>query len=116
MEVFANLDINTIIPWLIEFFSVAFLILFLLTTTVTVIVEVFKGMLPKLPTNILAFGVSIAITGLAMAVVISVFQIPFAWYYAAGALVMGLFVAHAAMFGFDKFKDTFEKLKSMKKP
>ena len=39
----------------------------------------------------------------------------FIWYYIPLALILGLFVAYAAMFGFDKFKDAFEKLKEYKK-
>ena len=35
------------------------------------------------------------------------------WILAAFGL--GIFVAYAAMFGFDKFKEAFEKLKSEKK-
>lgn len=32
----------------------------------------------------------------------------------AGAIVLGVFVAYAAMFGFDKFKQTLEQLGSIK--
>lgn len=116
MEIFATMDINAITTWLIELFSIGALILFLLTAAVNIIVEVFKGLAPKLPTNIMAFGVAIVLTFLAMVIACSVMEISIMWYYAVGAVVMGFFVAHAAMFGFDKFKDTFDKLKALKKP
>ena len=55
MEIFATMDINAITTWLIELFSIGALILFLLTAAVNIIVEVFKGLAPKLPTNIMAW-------------------------------------------------------------
>ena len=116
MEIFANMDINTIVTYLMELFSIAALVLFLLTTAVNIFVEVIKGLAPKLPTNILAFGVAISLTFVAMLISCSVMEITIMWYYAVGAVVMGFFVAHAAMFGFDKFKDTFDKLKALKQP
>ena len=41
----------------------------------------------------------------------AVLEITVMWYYAVGAVVLGFFVAYAAMFGFDKFKQAFEKMK-----
>ena len=79
-----------------------------------IIVEVFKYMFPKLPTSILAVDVAILVTALAEAMAITYYAIPFAWYFVPAALIMGIFVAYAAMFGFDKFKEAFEKLKSYK--
>ena len=37
------------------------------------------------------------------------------WYYAVGAVVVGIFVSYAAMFGFDKLKDAWEKMKEYSK-
>lgn len=79
-----------------------------------IVVEVFKNLFPKLPTNILAVIVAILVTGLAESMAITYYAIPFAWYFVPAALIMGIFVAYAAMFGFDKFKEAFEKLKSYK--
>lgn len=80
-----------------------------------IIVEVFKYIFPKLPTSILAVVVAILVTALAEAMAITYYAIPFAWYFVPAALIMGIFVAYAAMFGFDKFKEAFEKLKAHKK-
>ena len=37
------------------------------------------------------------------------------WYMVVAAVVMGVFVAYAAMFGFDKFRQTLEQLDGIKK-
>ena len=37
------------------------------------------------------------------------------WYMVVAAVVMGVFVAYAAMFGFDKLRQTLEQLDSIKK-
>ena len=51
---------------------------------------------------------------LALLILCAVLEITIMWYYAVGAVVLGLFVGYASMFGFDKFKAAFEKLKSYK--
>lgn len=33
-----------------------------------------------------------------------------AWYMVAGAVALGLFVAYAAMFGFDKLREALEQI------
>jgi len=37
------------------------------------------------------------------------------WYMVVGAIILGVFVAYAAMFGFDKFRQTIEQINSIKK-
>lgn len=37
-----------------------------------------------------------------------------AWYLVVAAIVLGVFVAYAAMFGFDKLRQTLEQLNSIK--
>jgi hypothetical protein len=86
-----------------------------LTAVTNIIVEVFKGMFPKLPTNILVFIVSIGITILALFIAAAVLEITVMWYYAVGAVILGIFVAYAAMGNFDKLKETFESLKEYRK-
>ena len=108
------MDFNSIIAAMIEYGSVLALVLFLLTFTVNIIVEVIKGMFPNLPTAILVFVVSIAVTVLALVIAAAVLEITVMWYYAVGAVVLGTFVAYAAMYGFDKFKELFERLQSFK--
>ena len=46
--------------------------------------------------------------------VCQIMDIVVAWYMIAGAVVLGIFVAYAAMFGFDKLKQTLEQLNGIK--
>lgn len=109
-----NLDISTIINALIHYGSILALAMFLLVFATQIIVEVFKGLFPKLPTAILVFIVSIVITVLALIIAAAAMEITIMWYYAVGAVVLGIFVAHAAMNGFDKYKELFDRLKTFK--
>ena len=79
-----------------------------------IIVEVVKGLLPKIPTNIVAVVVSLVVTVLALFIVCAALEITVMWYYAVGAVVLGVFVGYAAMFGFDKFKSAWEKIRQHK--
>jgi len=108
------MDINTIINAIMNYASWFMLILYLLVLTVNIIVEVVKRLIP-VPTDIVVFIVSIAVTMLALFIAAEVLQITVMWYYAVGAVVLGIFVAYAAMFGFDKFKEVWDKLASYKK-
>ena len=99
---------------IIQYASILMAILAGLVFVTNIIVEVVKNLFPKLPTNILAVVVALIVTVLALFIASAVLEITVMWYYAVGAVVMGLFVAYAAMFGFDKFKEAFEKLKSWK--
>ena len=105
------MNFTAIINALIHYIPILALIMFLLVSAVQIIVEVFKGMFPKLPTAILVFIVSITLTVLAMYIAASVLAITVMWYYAVGAVVLGIFVAHAAMNGWDKYKEIFDRLK-----
>ena len=86
----------------------------LLVFATTIIVEVVKGLFKKVPTNIVAFVVSMIVTILAVIVLCAVLGIPFVWYYIVGAILLGIFVAYASMYGFDKFKETWERFKAYK--
>ena len=81
-----------------------------------IIVEVLKKLTwGKLPTNILAFAVAMTVTLLVFLAACQIMGIPIRWYMVAGAVVLGIFVAYAAMFGFDKLKQTIEQINSIKK-
>lgn len=97
---------------IMHYASILMAVMAALVFTTNIIVEVFKYIFPKLPTNILAVIVAIAVTAFCEALAITYYAIPFAWYFVPAALIMGVFVAYAAMFGFDKFKEAFEKLKA----
>lgn len=108
------MDINAVIAAVMEYASIALGIMALLVFVTNIIVEVIKGLFPKTPTNIVAVVVSLIITTLAMVIACSVLDITIMWYYAVGAVVLGIFVGYAAMFGFDKFKEALEKLLAKK--
>ena len=73
-----------------------------LVVLTNIIVEVLKKMTwDKVPTNILAILVALALTLVAFFAWAAWAGITVAWYYVAGAVVLGFLVAYAAMFGFD---------------
>lgn len=105
------MEITVIINTLINYASILLAIMAALVFVTNIIVEVLKVFVPKLPTNYLTIIVAVVATVLALLIAASVLDITVMWYYAVGAVVMGIFVAYAAMFGFDKFKEAWEKLK-----
>lgn len=86
-----------------------------LVFAVNVIVEVMKKVVPKLPTTILTAVVSEIFTLVAFFGWASYTGLTIWWYYVAAAVILGLFVAYAAMFGFDKFKEAIERWKAYRK-
>jgi len=90
------------------------LVLVLMVVT-NIITEVLKKLTwEKLPTNLLAFLVAMVVTLLAFFAVCQITGTRITWYMVAGAVVLGIFVAYAAMFGFDKLRQTLEQLKEIK--
>ena len=91
------------------------LVLVLMVIT-NIIVEVLKKMTwGKLPVNILAFVVAMAVTLMAFLALCQIAGIAVVWYMVVGVIILGIFVAYAAMFGFDKLKQTIEQINSIKK-
>lgn len=109
------MELNVIISNLLNYASIALFVIAALTALVNIVVEVFKGMFTKLPTAILAFIVSEAVTILALLIACSVLEISVMWYYAVGAVVLGIVVAYAAMGNFDKLKEIVERLMTYRK-
>ena len=95
----------------INYASIALFVIAALTAVTNIVVEVFKGMMPKLPTAILVFFVAEVLTLLAGWIACEVLAITIMWHYAVGAVVLGIVVACAAMGNFDKLKEIVEKLK-----
>lgn len=91
-------------------FAMAFLVF-----GVNIIVEVVKKVFPKVPTTLLATGLSVVITMTAFFAWAAIKDLAILWYHIVAAFVLGLFVAYAAMFGFDKFKSALSKLKEASK-
>lgn len=81
---------------------------------VNIIVEVVKKLFSKIPTTIVTTVLSVILTMVAFFAWAAIVELKILWYYVAAAFVLGLFVAYAAMFGFDKFKAALEKLKKNK--
>ena len=79
---------------------------------VNIVVEVVKKLFPKVPTTFVATALSVVVTMVAFFAWASIVGLKILWYYVVAALILGLFVAYAAMFGFDKFKAALEKLKT----
>lgn len=104
------MDFTTIISTVMDYASILLTIMAALVFMTNIIVEVAKALLPKLPTSYLAVIVAIAVTVLALYIVAAIMEITVMWYYTVGAVVLGIFVAYAAMFGFDKFKEAWEKV------
>ena len=100
----------TLINAVLEYGSIILGIMFALTTAVQLIVEVVKRLVPRVPTDLVVFLVSIALAVLMLFIGAEVMQITGMWYYAVGAVILGIFVAYAAMFGFDKFTALWGRL------
>lgn len=109
------MDYNGIIQNIMSYASILFAILAAMVFMVNIIVEVIKTAFKKLPTSYLTILVSIVVAVLAMVIAAEVLEMTIMWYYAVGAVVVGIFVSYAAMFGFDKLKDAWEKMKEYSK-
>ncbi len=94
------------IPQVISAILLAALILTVITNIITQVVK--KVTWDKIPTNILAVVVSMAVTLLAFFAVCQIMGWAVTWYMVAGAVALGLFVSYAAMFGFDKLREALE--------
>ena len=82
-----------------------------LVVITNIIVQVLKKLTwDKLPTNILATLVALLLTLAAFFAYCQIKSITVVWYMIAAAVVLGFFVAYAAMFGFDKLKEAIMQL------
>ena len=91
-------------------------IVFGLMILVNIFTEVLKKVLwDKVPTNLLAFVLSIVITIVAMFIYLAVANITFVWWMLFVAIAMAFFVAYSAMFGFDKWKQLFDQFQTLNK-
>ena len=86
--------------------SVIITIVGVLVALTNVIVEVAKkATWDKLPTNILALIVAVALTLAAGFAYCQIKAVAITWYIVVAFIVVGFMVAYAAMFGFDKLKE-----------
>ncbi len=85
----------------------------MLVVLVNIIVEVIKKVTwDVIPTSLLTVIVSLALTLLSFFAYMSNKGIPVLWYHAVAAVVVGLMVAYAAMFGFDKLKEIMTSMQN----
>ena len=100
---------------LMHYGSILLFAMAVLVFGVNIIVELVKNLFPKVPTNFVAAAVALILPVWAVCILCGMNGIPILWYYIAGAVILGLFVGYAAMFGFDKFKEALEKAKTYKR-
>lgn len=83
----------------------------ILVVLTNIVVQVLKKVTwGKLPTNILAIIVSMALTLVVFFAYCQIKAIAVVWYMVVAAVVMGFLVAYAAMFGFDKLKEALAQI------
>lgn len=91
--------------------SVILMVIGALTIITNLITEVLKKLLwNKFPTNILVVVIAISLTFVALAAYACITGFVLLWYHIVTAVVLGLLVAYAAMFGFDKLKQALEQI------
>ncbi len=89
--------------------SVVLSIVGVLVVLTNIISQVLKKMTwDKIPTNCLVIVISMALTLVAFFAYCQIKSIAVVWYMVVGAIVLGFLVAYAAMFGFDKLRETLE--------
>lgn len=91
--------------------SVILTIVGVLVVITNIMVQVLKRVTwDKLPTNILAVIISMSLTLAAFFAYCQIKGVAVVWYMVVAAVVLGFFVAYAAMFGFDKLKETITQM------
>lgn len=96
--------------------STLLLIVGVLVVLTNIIVEVLKKMTwDKMPTNLLAVLVAVALTLVAFFAYVGYSGMLYEWYHVAAAIIVAFLVAYAAMFGFDKLREALSQIQSMKK-
>ena len=95
-------------------YPLVIIVIGLLVLTTNVFVEVIKKVVPnsKFPTNIVAVIVALALTLIVFFAWANLKGITVLWYYVAAAVVIGVFVAFGAMFGFDKLKEVLKQFQN----
>jgi len=92
--------------------SVILSIVGILVVLTNIIVQVLKKVTwDRIPTNILAVIVSIVLTLAAFFAYCQINAISVVWYMVFAAVVLGILVAYAAMFGFDKLREALGQIK-----
>lgn len=91
-----SIDISVLLP-----------IIGALVAVVNIVTQVLKKVTwDKLPTNVVVLLISVALTLAAFFAYCQIQAVAVTWYMVVAAIVGGFSVAYAAMFGFDKLKET----------
>ena len=91
--------------------SVILTIVGVLVAITNIITQVLKKVTwDKIPTNLLAIMISLALTLVVFFAYCQINGITIVWYLVVAAVVLGFLVAYAAMFGFDKLKEIILQL------
>ena len=91
--------------------SVILSIVGILVVVTNIITQVLKQLTwDKLPTNILAVAIAMALTLVVFFAYCQIEGITVVWYMVVAAVVLGFFVSYAAMFGFDKLREAIAQL------
>lgn len=86
-----------------------------LVAIVNIVTEVIKkATWDKIPTNILVVILSVGLTLIAFFAYAQITGFAVLWYLVVAAVVVGVMVAYAAMFGFDKLKEILQGLEISK--
>lgn len=86
--------------------SVILSIVGVLVVLTNIIVQVLKKLTwDRLPTNVLAVLVAMALTLVAFFAYCQIRGVAVLWYMVVAAIVVGFMVAYAAMFGYDKLRE-----------
>lgn len=93
--------------------NVILTIVFALMIVTNIITEVIKKLTwDKIPTNLMVVIISETLTLISGAAYTQINGITIVWYHVVGAVIVGIFVAYAAMFGFDKLRQTLEQIQN----
>lgn len=105
---------ETVLQYIPIVVSAILMVVLILMVITNIIVQVVKKLTwDKLPTNILATLVAMALTLCAFFAACQIMGVAIVWYMVVAAVAVGFFVAYAAMFGFDKFKQTMEQITNL---
>lgn len=104
MDIINNIDIAAVMAEILAVVAA-------MVAVTNIIVEVIKKLWgDSCPATLLAFVVAMLSALVALLVYCSYTGTALLWYYIVAALLVGFFVAYAAMFGFDKLKQALNEL------
>lgn len=95
-----------------NYISLLLVVVGAVVVVVNIITEVLKKFTEKyISTNAIVLALSEVLTLAAFMAWCCIKNVTMQWYYIFAAIVTGFFVAYAAMFGFDKLKQTMKQFK-----